>query len=273
MRTNVRYRRRVEQRRLTTLFDAVAPVYDTVEPRFFREIARRVVARIPLRAGWSVLDLATGPGVVLAEIAAAGSAPARLVGADLSHGMIREAGARLAAIGAGAHVLVMDAGRLAFLDGSFDLVTMSRAYLLPHREAILREIHRVLRPGGTVAIAEFGRADDRWEWKDELYARLLALVPGTPRPPFDAMVLRRDLAAAGFADVRVEGEHLDVTFADLDEWWESSMSHGERGALGLMDEDARRSFFELADPGSCREADGRLHWRPEVLFGIATLAP
>jgi ubiquinone/menaquinone biosynthesis C-methylase UbiE len=59
----------MERHRLTALFDRAAPLYDTVEPRFFREIARRLVARLS-ELRWSrVLDVATGPGIVLAEIA------------------------------------------------------------------------------------------------------------------------------------------------------------------------------------------------------------
>jgi Methyltransferase domain len=159
------------------------------------------------------------------------ASPAELVGVDLSPGMVREARARLDALGAKAHVLVMDAEQMAFRDGSFDLVTMSRAYLLPQRGAILGEIRRVLRPGGVVAIAEFGRLDSRWSWKEELYARLLPRLPGSARPGFDAATLHRELDAAGFDDVEIQSDDLDVTYANLEEWWESSMSHGERGAL------------------------------------------
>src|SRR5438477_8542519 len=130
----------MERTCLAGLFDRAAPLYDAVEPRFFREIAARLVARVPVRAGAHVLDVATGPGVVLSELARTAGRGARLVGVDLSAGMVREARARLSAIGLAAPVLVMDAERLAFRDGSFDLVTMSRAYLLPQRGAILRAV-------------------------------------------------------------------------------------------------------------------------------------
>jgi ubiquinone/menaquinone biosynthesis C-methylase UbiE len=259
----------MERLRLTTLFDRAAPLYDTVEPRFFREIARRLVARISDRCWYHVLDVATGPGVVLAEIARIRASRARLVGVDISPGMVREARTRLSAAGARVDVLVMDAEHLAFLDGQFDLVTMSRAYMQPQRRAILREIRRVLRPGGIVTIAEFGRLDGRWSWKNDLYARLLPQLPGSGRPTFNAQILARELDGAGLRDIQVESDDLDVTYASLEDWWESSMSHGERGALELMDDRARGAFFEQADPSRCLEEDGRLHWRSELLFGIA----
>jgi len=56
---------------------------------------------------------------------------------------------------------------------------------------------------------------------------------------------------------------------DLPQWWESSMSHGERGALELLDADARKAFFEQAELSRCIEPDGRLHWRPEVVYAMA----
>ena len=259
----------MEGLRLTTLFDRAAPLYDTVEPRFFREIAGRLVTRISDQRWYQVLDVATGPGVVLAEIASQRASQARLVGADISPGMIREARIRLKAAGVSAGLLVMDAERMAFRDGSFDLVTMSRAYLLPQRGAILREIRRVLRPGGIVAIAEFGRLDGRWSWKDDLYARLLAQLPGSRRPTFDDQILAHELDAAGFRDIQVESDELDVAYSGMEQWWQSSMSHGERGALELMDDQARKAFFDQADPSQCLEEDGRLHWRSELVLGIA----
>lgn len=61
----------VERGRLTGIFDRAAPLYDTLEPRFFREIARRLVARVSLAPDADVLDIATGPGVVLSVMARA----------------------------------------------------------------------------------------------------------------------------------------------------------------------------------------------------------
>lgn len=259
----------MERARLTAVFDRAAPLYDTLEPRFFREIARRLVGRVSIAEDSDVLDLATGPGVVLSEIARTVPPRGRRVGVDLSAGMAHEARARLSTVGVAAHVLVMAAEQLAFSDESFDLVTMSRAYLLPERHAILQEIRRVLRHDGCVAIAEFGRLDQRWSWKNDLYARLLRSVPGQARPVFDAATLKAELVAAGFDRVQVESEDLDVSYSSLEEWWESSMSHGERGALELLKGDARQAFFDQAQPGPCIEQDGKLHWRPEVIYGMA----
>jgi len=102
--------------RLAGIFDRAAAVYDTVEPRFFRDIARGLVSRTRLDPGARVLDVATGPGVVLGEIGRAGPPGVCLVGVDISAGMVREARARLSAQGIPAHVLLMDAEHLGLAD-------------------------------------------------------------------------------------------------------------------------------------------------------------
>ncbi|HKF76476.1 MAG TPA: class I SAM-dependent methyltransferase [Candidatus Dormibacteraeota bacterium] len=148
--------------RLAGIFDRAAAVYDTVEPRFFRDIARGLVSRTRLDPGARVLDVATGPGVVLGEIGRAGPPGVCLVGVDISAGMVREARARLSAQGIPAHVLLMDAEHLGLADAGFDLVAMSRAYPLPQRRAMLSEVRRVLPPGaGCTGVPSCSTAAER----------------------------------------------------------------------------------------------------------------
>jgi len=249
------------------LFSQVAPTYDTVEPRFFLTIALGLATRLRLARVSSLLDVATGTGVVLSVLAEHAPRGLRMTGADISLGMVREARQRLLGAGVEANLCAMDATRLGFQNGSFDAVTISRAYLTARHAAALSEVMRVLRPGGQLAIAEFGDIDSRWQWKDELYARLLPAGEGrNARRSFDASIFARELNEAGFHDVSVESTHIDVVYHDLEHWWDSSMSHGERSALELIKGPLRERWFALADPGECREADGLLHWRPEVLY-------
>jgi hypothetical protein len=71
--------------------------------------------------------------------------------------------------------------------------------------------------------------------------------------------------------VAVEAERLDVAYADAAAWWVSDWSHGERAVLELMSEPAlaayRRAAFQAIQ--RCRERDGALHWRPEVVYALA----
>jgi demethylmenaquinone methyltransferase/2-methoxy-6-polyprenyl-1,4-benzoquinol methylase len=87
-------------------------------------------------------------------------AKARIVGADFSHTMLLRANEKNALRRAGSYAAISfleaDALRLPFIDGSFDLVTTAFGFRnLANYDAGLREIFRVLKPGGTLGILEF----------------------------------------------------------------------------------------------------------------------
>ena len=101
----------------------------------------------PVAAGERVLDVGCGTGWLAAGLRRAVPA-ARVVGCDLSAGMLRQATV------AGAWPLVQaDAARLPLRDGALDLVvTRGVLHHLPDLDAALAEWHRVLRPGGAVVV-------------------------------------------------------------------------------------------------------------------------
>ena len=112
---------------------------------------RALVAAIDPRPGQRVLDVATGTGLVAAELAASG---ADVVGLDQSEDMLAVARGRL---GARVTLLRGEAERLPFADAEFDALTFT--YLLRYvddRAATMRELARVVRPGGRIGMVEFG---------------------------------------------------------------------------------------------------------------------
>ena len=117
---------------------------------------KRMVDRIVEAAPGNVLDVATGTAGVAMQIAARSGA--RVVGLDLTPEMLLRGRERIVRRGQAAriHVLQGDAQRLPFHDGVFD--ALSFTYLLryvPDPAATLREMVRVLRPGGRMASLEF----------------------------------------------------------------------------------------------------------------------
>ena len=111
-----------------------------------------------------VLDIDTGTGLV--ALRASSCLPSgRVIGIDHSPGMLgARAKARRRGIGNAVSFRQMDAERLEFSDGSFDVVLSLYALLHFHEPLVaLREMHRVLRPGGRIVIG-VGRGPSLLSW-------------------------------------------------------------------------------------------------------------
>jgi len=152
------------------LFAPLGPSYDRVgailsfgqDPRWRRFLA----ARIP-RDGGRVLDVATGTGLVAELLAKAGHP---VTGLDQSPEMLAVARERF---DGSVQLVEASAESLPFADGSFDHLTFT--YLLRYVDdqgAVLAELARVVRPGGTVAMLEFAVPRGLWRPLWELYVRV-----------------------------------------------------------------------------------------------------
>jgi demethylmenaquinone methyltransferase / 2-methoxy-6-polyprenyl-1,4-benzoquinol methylase len=117
---------------------------------------RALVSAVAPRAGDRVLDVATGTGMVAAELL--GRADCSVVGIDQSAEMLAAARRRFAAeAGSRVELIEGQAEALPFADESFDALTFT--YLLRYVDdpaATMRELARVLRAGGRIASLEFG---------------------------------------------------------------------------------------------------------------------
>ena len=158
-----------------------------VVARLTGEANRWMVDLLEVGPGDRMLDVGCGPGLALADAAGRGS---RAVGVDASPTMVRLAGRRnRAAIRRGrVEVHQADATHLPFPDASFNAVgTLNSLQFWADQERGLAELHRVLEPGGRVAVVLMARSDDP---------------DGTPPPPWVVETLT-GLHGAGFSGVQV----------------------------------------------------------------------
>jgi ubiquinone/menaquinone biosynthesis C-methylase UbiE len=135
-------------------------VYDFVARRLLRGLYRRIaddlVDAVP--EGAAVLDVGTGPGVLLVELAQR-RPDLRLTGMDLSADMVAAATHNLREFGDRASVHAGDVTRLPFADDAFDaVVTSFSMHHWDHPAGAVPELARVLRPGGRLYVYDFGHA-------------------------------------------------------------------------------------------------------------------
>jgi demethylmenaquinone methyltransferase/2-methoxy-6-polyprenyl-1,4-benzoquinol methylase len=186
------------------LFAPLGPSYDrwaTVlsfgqDPRWRRFLVSRIDAGPPD----TVLDVATGTGAVALELIR--QKGCTVWGVDQSPEMLEVARRRLPS--GRSHLVEASAEQLPFEDNRFDALTFT--YLLRYVDdpaATLRELARVVRPGGTIAGLEFGLPRGAWRPLWELWVRL-------------------GLPAAGFVirhGWREAGSFLGGSIRDYDERW------------------------------------------------------
>jgi demethylmenaquinone methyltransferase/2-methoxy-6-polyprenyl-1,4-benzoquinol methylase len=134
---------------------------------------RFLVSRVAVGPDDDVLDVATGTAAVAIELVRRRGC--RVVGLDQSPEMLAAGRERVEAAGLGDRIRLVEgsADRLPFPNGSFDAVTFT--YLLRYVEepaTTLRELARVVRPGGTLAALEFGLPRGIWRPLWELYVRV-----------------------------------------------------------------------------------------------------
>ena len=149
-------------RRVRSVFDSVAPKYDVMNDLMSMGLHRAWKAYTVLVAnvkeGQQVLDIAGGTGDLSLAFAPKVGATGRVVHTDINEAMLREGRNRLIDAGVCLPTLVCDAEHLPFADGHFDLVTVAFGLRnMTHKDAALREMNRVLKPGGKLLVLEFSK--------------------------------------------------------------------------------------------------------------------
>jgi len=145
-----------------TMFDSIAPDYDKLNHILSLNVDRRWRRRaIPFitdnNRALEILDVACGTGDFSIDIALHSSASTRIMGLDLSDGMLEVMKQKLGKLGLCGRVSTCKGNceALPFPDNSFDSVSIGFGIRnFENREAALKEILRVLKPGGHLVILE-----------------------------------------------------------------------------------------------------------------------
>jgi arsenite methyltransferase len=128
------------------LVEAINNVPDLIRRR------QAIMRALNLKTGERVLDVGSGPGHQALEMSPMVGPPGKVDGVDVSESMLQMARSRCDGV-SNVQLHKGDAVNLPFQDGTFDAVMSSMVFeYLPDVAGALREVHRVLKPGGRVAI-------------------------------------------------------------------------------------------------------------------------
>ncbi len=253
-----------EVRRFWDAHPCGAALVDAGDPReFFAGHARErygwephihPVARFHEFAGRDVLEIGCGIGADGVEFARHG---ARYTGIDLTETAAAMTRQRLELSGLAGRVLVADARRLPFPDASFDHVySFGVIHCSPDTPAIVAEIHRVLRPGGTVTVMVYNRASVNYQLEIRVLRRLGRLALRAPGAP---AVLAR---VSGLDRDRLEGHRRLARRRMSDAEWLSANTDGPGCPLATVygEREAAELFAGFDDVRQSVWFFDRRHW-------------
>jgi demethylmenaquinone methyltransferase / 2-methoxy-6-polyprenyl-1,4-benzoquinol methylase len=148
--------------RVRGVFDSVAPRYDLMNDLMSAGMHRAwkayTVMVANLREGSRVLDIAGGTGDLSMAFARKVGESGQVVHTDINEAMLRTGRDRLLDAGVALPTLVCDAEKLPFPGNHFDVVSVAFGLRnMTHKDAALKEMNRVLKPGGKLLVLEFSK--------------------------------------------------------------------------------------------------------------------
>lgn len=153
---------REKAQRVRGVFDSVATKYDVMNDLMSMGLHRAwkayTVAVADLREGSRVLDIAGGTGDLARAFSKKVGASGVVMHTDINEAMLRTGRDRLLDEGLVLPTTLCDAEHLPFKDASFDLVSVAFGLRnMTHKDGALKEMNRVLRPGGRLLVLEFSK--------------------------------------------------------------------------------------------------------------------
>ena len=177
-------------KRVRGVFDSVASKYDVMNDLMSGGLHRAwkayTVMVANLKEGDQVLDIAGGTGDLSMAFSKKVGASGTVVHTDINEAMLRVGRDRLTDKGIFLPTLVCDAEKLPFPDNHFNLVSVAFGLRnMTHKDAALKEMNRVLKPGGKLLVLEFSKVakplEKVYDWYSfNILPKMGSMVAGDP---------------------------------------------------------------------------------------------
>ena len=254
-------------------YNAAADHFDHPVSSFWHRFGRRTVERLGLGRGETVLDVCCGSGGSALPAAEAVGPEGKVVAVDLAEQLVALGAAKAREKGLGKlEFKTGDMLALGYPDASFDVVVcVFGIFFVPDMVAATKELWRMLRPRGRLAITTWGPElfepanSAFWEAIREERPDLLKDFNPWERISTPAG-LRDMLAEAGITDAKIVAEAGSHPLNAPGDWWLVAMGSGYRGTLAQLDAAAltRVRDRNLALLGQCGAIT------TNVVYGVAT---
>jgi len=262
------------KKKAASTYNAASDYYDHPANTFWGQFGRRTVTRLGLATGERVLDVCCGSGASAIPAAEIVGSDGAVVGVDLAESLLELARVKAKQRGLrNIHFQSADLMNLPFEDESFDTaVCVFGIFFVPDMEAALRELKRVVRNGGRVAITTWGprffepASTVFWnsirDVRPDLYK---GFNPWDRISEVDAVI--RLLAGAGFSEMEAVAESDSQAVNEPEDWWAMIMGSGYRGTVEQLSaedrERVRRANLDFIQRTSLRALEAN------VIYGTA----
>lgn len=277
--------------KVTAAFNGAAATYDRLGVEFFTPMGERLVEFAAPRPGQRLLDVGCGLGATLLPAARLVGPDGSALGIDIAEAMIEEAAGEAARQGIGnVELRVMDGEHPDLPAGSFDLVLGSYSVIfLPDARAALARYAGLLRDGGRIAFTSPVFTRDTFPFLPPMFTDLIPMSLLRHLPPAwhpeqlhrqlhswleDPADLTAALHRAGFDDVRVVDESVDMTARSGEAWVDWSHTQGMRLLWQHLPADEAASLRArlITSLDALRGDDGLVHIDVPVRYVTAGVA-
>jgi ubiquinone/menaquinone biosynthesis C-methylase UbiE len=221
-------------------------------PGFFKPWAEELVSLASPSKGSDILDVACGTGIVARTVLSTMKDSVRVIGLDLNGEMLSLAAELSEDSGFEIEWKQGDANDLPFADERFDLLFCQQGMqFFPNPQQVLKEMHRVLRPEGSVAFnilrsIQFNPAYGILADELEKHAGVTAgAMMRSPFPDWDQRVIQQMIKSAGFTDISIQLDIISMRFPSPEEFlWREAASSPLAAEIESLDSETRRELVE-----------------------------
>ena len=228
------------KRKAEATYNAAAEHFDDLG--YWDVAGRHTVERLNLKPGSTVLDVGCGTGASALPAAEVVGETGKVIGVDLAENQIKRAQIKATQRQLqNVEFRVGDMTNLGFPDGHFDaVVSVFSVFFVPDMEGLVRELWRMVKPGGKLAITTWGEryfAPVYAIWREAIQAERPDLY--TAFNPWDRISLPKQvsqlLSASGVPNAEIVPESGRQDLRTPEDWWTIVLGQGMRGTVDAMD--------------------------------------